>query len=376
MRSRHAEIFEIVRREILAGKYDAGAMLPGAAELAARFGVSRPTVCRAILDLRREGLVVTRPGAAPRISRFALNATGALGLVVPGDCYTETFPLICSAIERLAGQAGWDVIRGQISADDPAVRAREAHELARQFESEHVAGIFFQPLEFISDGGGVSREILAGFARAAIPVCLLDYDVVPPPDRSGLDLVGIDNVGAGMAVGRALLAAGARRLAFLRRPGAAPTVSDRLHGVARAVLEAGGNWSWAENVLCCEPTDRRAVAAFLRRTRPDAIVSGNDVAAHRLHETLRALGGGRAARQEGLPDIRLAGFDGIAVGAEIGLVTCRQPCVEIAEVALQTLVSRIRDPSLPARTILLHAPLVTHDANGAHCFSPVGFDKI
>ncbi|MBQ3288876.1 MAG: GntR family transcriptional regulator [Kiritimatiellae bacterium] len=349
--TRHDEIFERLRREILAGKFDSGRRLPSEAALSRRFGVSRPTISRVTLDLRREGLIVTRQGAATLISRFALNATGALGLVVPGESYTEIFPPLCDQIVRLAEQSGWDVIHGEIKSSNPQVRAREARRLAYQFSKERVSGIFFQPLEFVRDFAKASAEVISYFDAASIPVVLLDYDIVPPPERSDYDLVGIDNVSAGLAVGRALVRAGARRLAFLLRPGAAPTVADRLRGVASAAIEAGGTWSLAENVLVCEPDDVRAVAWFLKRHNPDAIVSGNDIAAARLRETLLRIGGD-AAR------IRLAGFDDVAVAAKIGITTVHQPCGALAEIALQTLLSRIRSPRLPARTILLPAPLV------------------
>lgn len=355
--TKHGEIFEQLRREILAGRYADGRKLPSEMALAKRFGVSRPTISRVTLDLKREGLVVTRAGAATEISRFALNATGALGLVVPGESYAEIFSPICNNIISLAEQAGWDVIRGEVRSTDPKVRAREARRLAYQFANEHVSGVFFQPLEFLRNSASASSEIISYFDRAAIPVVLLDYDIVPPPERSGYDLVGIDNVGAGLSVGRALLSAGARRIAFLVRPEAAPTVTDRMRGVACAVIEAGGSWTMEGNVLRCEPENRRAIVRFLNAHAPDAIVSGNDLAATRLKHTLERVGGGAAM-------IRLAGFDDVAAAESLGLVTVRQPCEALAEVALQTLLSRIHTPRMPVRTILLAAPLVVYGGKG------------
>ena len=345
---RHTSIFETLRHEILAGKYEATKVMPSEMELAKRFECSRPTISRVMLDLKREGLVVTRAGVPAQVSGFALNATGALGMVVPGENYTEIFSPICAAIERIAEGKGWDVIRGEIKSTDARVRAREARKLAYQFSKEHVAGVFFQPLEFIEDYAASSLEIISYFDMSMIPVCLLDYDIMPPPDRSGYDLVGIDNFMAGFTVGRELLKRGAKKIAFLQRPGAAPTVGERMHGVASAVIEAGGSWSLKENVLRCEPEDRRRVNAFVKKCRPDAIVSGNDVAAARLKECL-----GSESR------ILLGGFDGLKVAEENDIVTCRQPIAEIAQIAVDTLLSRIKSPSLPTRTSLLYAERVT-----------------
>ena len=69
-----------------------------------------------------------------------------------------------------------------------------------------------------------------------------------------------------------------------------------------------------------------------------------------LKETLAAIKKGE--------NIRLAGFDDVAVAAQLNLMTCRQPLGDLAHVAFQTLLQRIRSPRLPPRTILLPAPLV------------------
>lgn len=347
----HKEVFEALRHEILAGKYDVDKRLPSEAALARRFGVSRPTISRVTLDLKREGLITTRKGAPTTITRYALNATGALGLVVPGEGYAEIFSPLRRRLELLAERAGWDLIHGEIKSNDPKVRAREVRRLAYRFSREHVAGVFFQPLEFIKDSPKASEEAVKYFDNAGIAVVLLDYDIAPPPARSRYDVVGIDNIAAGLAVGRHLVRTGAKRICFLHRPNAAPTVTNRMRGVASAVIESGGTWSLKNNVLFAEPENRRAVAKFLKNGLPDAFVAGNDVAA-------AALGGTLAKTGKGAERIRLAGFDDVEIAAQLGFTTVRQPLDAIAEAALQTLASRIKYPSLSPRTILLDAELV------------------
>ena len=350
MRLGHQEIFEQMRREILAGKFDGENKLPSEMTLARRFDVSRPTMSRVMLDLKREGLIMTRQGAPTMLTRFARNATGSLGIVVPGECYAEIFTPIVKELKRVAERNGWRVLTEAIKSDKPTVRAREARRIAYLFAKERVSGVFFQPMEFVKDYTAASRDVLAHFDKYEIPVLLLDYDVVPSPERSTYDLVGIDNVAAGLSVGRHLIKKGAKKVCFLQRPGAAPTVTDRLRGVALAALEADLPWSRKHNVLRCEPENRRAVSRFVSAERPDAIVSGNDVAAARLKETLAVIKKGA--------NIRLAGFDDVAVAAQLNLTTCRQPLGDLAHVAFQTLLQRIKSPLLPPRTILLPAPLI------------------
>ena len=62
--------------------------------------------------------------------------------------------------------------------------------------------------------------------------------------------------------------------------------------------------------------------------------------------------------RHGAEKIRLVGFNDVEVAAKLGLTTVRQPLDAIAEAAMQTLVSRIKTPDLPPRTILLDAELV------------------
>ena len=54
---RHQEISNELLTEILAGKHDSARRLPSEAQLVKRFGVSRPTVARALLDLKIKGIL-------------------------------------------------------------------------------------------------------------------------------------------------------------------------------------------------------------------------------------------------------------------------------------------------------------------------------
>ncbi len=87
---------------------------------------------------------------------------------------------------------------------------------------------------------------------------------------------------------------------------------------------------------------------------PDAFVCRNDPTAARLVQTLSRLG-------VSVPeDVRVAGFDDseIASLTTPPLTTIHQPVKTLAEIAVASLLQRIRKPSLPPRTILLDAPIV------------------
>lgn len=356
--TKYKGMIEELRREILEGRYDASGRFPSETQLTRRFGASRKTVQKAVDELRRGGYVVRRRGSGTRVTREAKNATGKLGLIVPGMAHEEIFPTICQELVYLAETEGYQVILGNITDADPAARAKRAIRLAREFVEARVAGVVFQPIELVPNAKSASVEIVRFFEANSVRTVLVDYDAVPPPGRSDCDVVGINNWNAGSEIAAHLVGRGARSVHFLMRPNWAPSVQARMKGVAAECAASGLGWNPAANVFCAEPDDRDAVAAHLAKGRPDAFVCGNDTAAAVLMRTLRGLG------VEVPRDLMIAGFDDVqhARITNPPLTTVRQPCREIAEVAFSTLMQRMRHPRLPPREILLRAPLVIRES--------------
>lgn len=347
-------IFETVRSEVLLGKFDVRERFPSEVQLCRRFGVSRPTIRLALDELKRTGILEARPGSGTYLSAMARNATGYLGMIVPGIASSEIFSPICAEIARHARDAGYTLIFGDASSKDPETRARQARDLARQYAAEHVAGVFLEPIELVPGAAETTEEILSILSDHNTPVVLLDRDIVPPPGRSRYDLVGIDNVQAGYRLTRHLVECGARRICFFLRVGSAPTVSLRIQGAREAVLDAGLSWTSA-NVCVAELGNPAPIAKLAGgRHPPDAFICGNDATAAALLQTLTALGK-RVPR-----DFLLAGFDDVRIATLTSppLTTIRQPCDLIARTAVDTLLTRLRDPSLPPREVHLDVSLI------------------
>lgn len=343
--AKYTAIVERLRREILSGKFEDGGEFPSGMQLAARFGVSRPTINRAMIDLRNEGLVSTHSGSLPRLTRFAQHATGTLGVIHPGFRYGDVLSNICKSIVRHGERLGWDIVLIEMKEKSPRKRLQELIGTIHRFSEERVAGLFLQPFEYLGTASAPVRNFWKELSRCRMPVVLLDYN---PQGKEGCplyDLVSMDNVAAGLRLGRSLIGRGLESLAFLLRPGSPPSVLDRMRGVACAAIESGRSWSERGNVLSCEPDDVKAVTRFLKAVRPDAVVCGNDVTAIELHSVISEL---RCPRP-----IALAGFDNQSRAAGLGITSVSQPCEEIASIALQTLLARLRDPSSPPHTILV-----------------------
>ena len=106
----------------------------------------------------------------------------------------------------------------------------------------------------------------------------LDRDIVAYPARSGYDLVGIDNRRAGYAITSHLLEAGCQRIAFVARPGSAPTVDARIAGYREAMLNSRTDWT--PDLVCrIDPLGKDAVRTLLDRLKPDGIICANDFTA-------------------------------------------------------------------------------------------------
>ena len=234
--NRYVEIADTLYADICAGKYVAARSFPSLTKIMRRFGVARATAAKSVDELKRRGVVSATPrsGIAVRIS------SRTIGLILPGVAYSEFFPSIMSGISRRCQEEGYSLVFGDVYSKIPEVRAQQAKALAEDFVQKHVSGVIFQPIEFVSNATRLNKEIVAILSDAGIPVVLIDYDIVPPPERSQFDLVGINNFDAGRRLAIHLIAAGAKNIHFLMRRHWAASVRNRLAGVNNAILTGGG----------------------------------------------------------------------------------------------------------------------------------------
>lgn len=354
--TRQYSVYSTLRNDILGGRY-ASVRFPSERSLAMRFKVSRATIARCLADLDREGLIRRSQGRGTFITRQ--GSSRKIGLVLPGIVpYSEYFQPIVGELVRIAQAESFELRLGSISSKDIKSRTHEVRELAAGFIKSKVAGIIYQPLEYVNDADAENARILSVFKKAGIPVVLLDSDMLPPPARSPYDCVTIDNVDAGERVANHVFERGARNVCFFMLPGMLPTVAKRIRGVICSAVLHGRRWT-PENVVVAQPDDKSAVRRLMRRKiRPDAVICENDIVASVLLKTLEEL------KVRVPDDVMLAGFDDIQCArlATPALTSIHQPCAEIAETAFRRLVSRIFRPDMPAICISLPAPLVVRDS--------------
>ena len=351
-------IGEVLRAEIVSGKYDRTRKLPSDRMLMRRFSVARATVQAAMRELFDKKLVERRPGYGTFLADLAeTKAAQKFAMIVP-DAYYPFYARICRGIEDAAKKRGWTILTAALGSGSMRERALKAVEFSEVCIREKVSGVFFQPLQFLRDGEKMNRGILKLFKQAGIPVVLLDSDFVAPPSRSEYDLVGVDNTWIGYALARHVIAAGAKRIMYFSNPLPAPTSLKRGTGVGIAVAEAGLAWKKG-SVFFADPTDVRAARrVFAGRNRPDAIIAVNDYIASLLLKTLKAIG------KQVPDDVLLAGINGDPVSEESAppLTTVVQPCHEIGETAVSLMFERMANPGLLPREVFLAGRLIERES--------------
>lgn len=170
---KYREVSDLLRKEILAGKYSPGSAFPSLKMICCRFGVSYLTAVRATESLKELGLVRSKNGVGTFVKRQMMT----VGLVMPMLKQVEVYPPICQEFSRLCLEKGVSIDFADISAlrSDrvrPVVVAA-----ARRMVSDGVAGVVFHPVDFGDRADRTNREVLRIFRSAKIPVVILDANM-------------------------------------------------------------------------------------------------------------------------------------------------------------------------------------------------------
>lgn len=356
--SKYKQLVETLKGNILSGKYGNSNPFPSVRSLIRRHGLSNTTVLRALDELVKQGLIFRKQGAGTFVAGRA--TARKIGLIVPGIAVTDFFKPIMSEINRLAHEADYELHFGEVWSGVREERTAQAMELAERFVAENFAGVIYEPLTG-SAGDAVNPVILKMFERNKIPVVLLDCDIVPFPERSRWDVVGINDIEAGARIAKHLISAGARNIHFLVGKIGPNTYRNRIDGAELALKSAGVRMSGSGNVLHAEPDDLKSLKRYLKRqkTPPDAFICSNDAIAAMFKKTLEAAG-------LNVPqDVMLTGFADLPVASLMTptLTTVHQNRELLARTAFRRLMDRIREPDLPPCDIFIPSNIVVRESS-------------
>ena len=354
MEAKYTRVYETLKRDVLSGKYSSRDPFPSVAMIIRRFAISNLTAVKVLEKLKNDGLVKSYQGRGTFVTT---NATSRkIGLIVPGVACTDFFQPIVSEINQLARKEDYTLLFAEVFSMDRDERIHQVRELAAEFIKKRVAGVIYEPLA--EPGGAEANEhILRVFKRARIPVVLIDCDIVPFPQRSEYDVVGVNDVEAGAKIAEHLIKAGARKVHFLISKLCPTTFLNRLYGAEAELIRAGRFKKGS--VLYAEPDDVAALKRHIkRRGRPDAFVCSNDAIAAVFKQTLEKAG-------LAVPkDVLLTGFADMPVASLMSppLTTIRQERDKMGGAAFRRLLQRIGNPDIPSNEILFPAPLIVRES--------------
>ena len=352
---KYMEIYAALKTDIANHVFTKGKRMPGEPELCRRFGTARNTVRQALDLLHRQGLIEKRKGEGTFITQRGERKTGLIGLLIPDSTSARFFTTLEKELKASARALNYKIVTETVARGTPEQIIDSVRTAARRLVTKRIEGIIFRPHLDPKCVAG-NREVLRLFQRTDTPVVLIDSDVTTPPERSGCNLVAIDNIAAGRRIADHLIQHQRKRIAFLMSGHSiGPDINweNRLFGLAgEAAVKGLDN---GVSTLRFTPDDADALRRLFRsRNRPDAIVCGNDETAVALTETIKSIG-------KRIPDdVAVVGFDddNWARASVPPLTTIRQPAQLIAKTALKTLLACIRDPNNDPREILLDAPLI------------------
>ena len=352
--AKYRVLLETLKKEILAGAFASNKPLPSVRALIRRFKMSDRTVRHALDELFAQGLISRKQGRGTFVKSAA--ASRKIGLIVPGVACTDFFQPIVSEINQLARANDYTLLFAEVFSMDRDERIHQVRELAAEFIKKRVAGVIYEPLA--EPGGKAANEhILSVFRRARIPVVLIDCDIVPFPQRSEYDVIGVNDVEAGAKIANHLLSVGAKKIHFLISKLCPTTFLNRLYGAEAELIRAGRLRKGS--VLYAEAGDFAALKRHIRKNgRPDAFVCSNDAIAAEFRQTLEKAG-------LSVPkDVLLTGFADMPVASLMTppLTTIRQERDQLGGRAFKRLLERIANPELPANEIFFPAPLVVRES--------------
>lgn len=348
---KYRQIYDSLKQAIASGEYQRGQRLPSESELVKTFGASRLTVNRALRELQLGGVIDRRVGSGSYV-RGATTQGYTFGLLIPELGQTEIFEPICRGMAEVTLPEPHVLLWGKSPSTSRQVE-RQAHESCEQWIAKRVSGVFFAPLEYTPEKDAINARIAELFEEAGIPLVLIDRDIVPYPERSRHDVVGIDNRRAAYVLTRHMLQAGCTKLVFVGRVGSAPSCVARSVGF-RDALQAAGLDPHRSPVRHIDPNDPSQIRSVIEETNPDGIVCSNDYTAAHVMRTLEDLS--RAVPT----DVRIAGFDDVKYAGllPVPLTTIRQPCAELGATAVKVMLERLKQPDMPPRDVLLNFSLV------------------
>lgn len=363
---KHQIILERIRTEILAqGRVRPGQKIPTEQELAKTFGVSRPTVARALRELQSQGLISRRQGSGSFINIPKAVETRKIGTLMGFSqqiAQQGIFGTLFSELSHLCALNNYVFLMNNYpTGDDEELAIQHARCTCEKLIAQKVDAVVFIPVDVSERNQQINEELAEMMDHSNVAVVLIDRDIYSPPRRSKFDRVGINNELASQILTEHLFKMGCHKIDMIVCRDMPASVVERIDGYEKALLHHGITPS-AEQIHKIDTHDQKTIKECVRSLQADAVVCVNDeVAALIMREALRT--GIR------IPDeLKIVGFDDLPIASylPVPLTTVRQPVKEIAQEVFRIIQNRLENPGMIARDILLYSQIVIRESCGAN----------
>ncbi|MGH8960534.1 MAG: LacI family DNA-binding transcriptional regulator [Jatrophihabitantaceae bacterium] len=276
------------------------------------------------------------------------NRSNSVGVVIP-DLTNPLFPPIMRGIDDVLGPAGYSVLLVNTDNDKDREATQIASLRARQVDGLIVATALLHDPR------------MSRLASENIPLVQINRRM----DAPGLPSVtGDDTAGVYLAV-RHLASLGHRYIAHLAGPQLTSTGQIRLRAYRQALRDLG--LPHANNLIVeCEAWTEIQGAQCLgrlfdRKVEFTAVLAGNDLIALGCYDLLG---------ERGIvcpKQISIVGFNDMPIVDKLrpSLTTVHIPQYQVGAEAAQLLLDRIRDDTVPAKSVLLPLELIVRNSTAA-----------
>jgi GntR family transcriptional regulator of arabinose operon len=357
----YLRVKERIRAELVEVAYGNGPVrLPAERHLQARYGVSRPTISKALGELAREGLLIKTPGSAPLVAPLPppsawLRAGRRIGYVapIPGHELTQRS---LRGIERAAQRRDYRVIFGNAGQSVESERAALEEMIAAG-----ARGVIISPVTRMR--AAAHDDYLLG-ENLPVPVILIDTGRPEHPHPQ----LRFDNRQVTYEITQRLLTAGLRRIALLtnREGWLHATLGARRQGYLDAHGDLGlspdGDLIRQAYPLATErphdeiPDDLEAILRdwWRRSEPPQAIIAPEDRCAMEVID--RLCGSGIPVPEA----VHVVGFDCLDAARRFrpAFPTTGPDFSRMGELACETLIRCLETGEAPPAVQWLHVPFL------------------
>jgi len=349
----------LLRGQILAGRFGPGGQLTPELELCRQLNISRSTIRRAITELVDEGLLTRHQGRGTfvRYERTASQKRLIALLLCRFTHVAGAYDLFLKGAMEEASERRYELLvsnshNNPFTALDQVMRLNEIR----------AAGTVVMPLQSGGDDEQTMASVLQALKGANQSVVLADTYC---PD-SEFPSISSQNREATLELTRHLIAQGRRRIAFLTSNRIEP-VAEREEGFLQAMKEANLEVPshYFLEVAGTDPVRQgsQAVDVFMAmREPPEAIVCLHDLIALNVLERC-------AQRGWRVPhDVAVVGFDDLpaAAHARPPLTTMHQPLFSMGRQAVAMLIDQLNGIPLEDSHPRLPCRLTIRQSCGAH----------